>query len=64
MALSLVGLVLFFIGLFSKELAGIEQMILFQTIFILLVFDEKASTLSRAALGGFKYSLVLWFVNF
>ena len=54
---SLIGIGLFILGAFTKELAGLEQMILFQTIFALVIFTDQKLTMPLLSLRGFKYSL-------
>ena len=56
MGLSFVGLVFLLLGLFTKELAGLEQMLLFQTIFASLLFSPDKITLPVLSLSGFRYS--------
>jgi hypothetical protein len=57
LVLSLFGLVLFLIGAFTKELAGLEQMLLFQSIFSVLLFSDEKVTMAVLSLKGFKYAL-------
>jgi len=55
------GLLLALLGAFTKELAGLEQLILFQTIFCGLLFRGEKATLAVLSLQGFKYSLGVQF---
>jgi hypothetical protein len=57
--LSLLGLVLLLLGAFTRELAGLEQMVLFQTIFADLLFSGQKVTRAVLSMRGFQYSLGL-----
>lgn len=57
--LAIVGLVLFLVGVLTKELAGLEQMILFQSIFIGLLFSKEKVNMAVLSLKGFQYALAI-----
>ncbi len=60
-ALTLCSIFIMVFGLFGKELVGLDQIIICQHVFFLLVFYKGKLTLPLVALSGLKYSTGLHF---
>ncbi len=62
-ALAVGSILIMVFGIFGKELVGLDQAILCQHVFFLLLFDRGKLTLPLLALSGLRYSTGVHFEN-